>query len=54
MIERFPLTIWLGSALLGWMAAGMLLADPHVAQALRAAADALGDGAATSVSRTGS
>lgn len=46
VIERFPLTIWLGSALLGWIAAEMLLADPHVAQALRAALDVLGDGAA--------
>ncbi|WP_112170698.1 TerC family protein [Paraburkholderia unamae] len=45
VIERFPLTIWLGSALLGWIAADMLLADPHVAQALRAGADVLGDGA---------
>jgi YjbE family integral membrane protein len=47
VIERFPLTIWLGSALLGWIAAEMLLADPHVAEMLRSLLDALGDGAAS-------
>jgi YjbE family integral membrane protein len=45
VIERFPLVIWLGSALLGWIAADMVLADPQVARALREAVDALGDGA---------
>ncbi|OLL31707.1 hypothetical protein BTH42_10360 [Burkholderia sp. SRS-W-2-2016] len=45
VIERFPLVIWLGSALLGWIAADMLLADSHVARVLRDVADALGDGA---------
>ena len=46
VLERFALAIWLGSALLGWIAAEMLLADPHVADALRSALDVLGDGAA--------
>ncbi|MCC8395594.1 YjbE family putative metal transport protein [Paraburkholderia sp. MMS20-SJTR3] len=45
VIERFALVVWLGSALLGWIAADMLLADPQVAQAVRDVADAIGDGA---------
>lgn len=45
VLERFPLVIWLGSALLGWIAAQMLLADPHVAHLLRRAVDAFGDDA---------
>ncbi|WP_042267446.1 YjbE family putative metal transport protein [Paraburkholderia heleia] len=46
VLERFALAVWLGAALLGWIAAGMLLADPHVAGVLRAALEVLGEGAA--------
>jgi YjbE family integral membrane protein len=42
VLERFPLVIWLGSALLGWIAAQMLLADPQVVHLLRCAVDNFG------------
>ena len=35
-IERFPIVIWGGGALLGWIAGGLLPEDPIVAQLLLA------------------
>ena len=32
IIERFPIVIWGGGALLGWIAGGLLPDDPVVAQ----------------------
>jgi predicted tellurium resistance membrane protein TerC len=32
IIERFPIVIWGGGALLGWIAGGLLPEDPIVAQ----------------------
>jgi YjbE family integral membrane protein len=34
IIERFPLVVWAGGALLGWIAGGLLPEDPAVAQYL--------------------
>jgi YjbE family integral membrane protein len=34
IIERFPLVVWAGGALLGWIAGGLLPEDPAVAQHL--------------------
>lgn len=36
IIERFPLLVWLGAALLGWIAAEMILGDVAVVQWLQA------------------
>ncbi|MDR3099938.1 MAG: YjbE family putative metal transport protein [Paraburkholderia sp.] len=44
VIERFPFAIWLGAALLGWIAAEMLLADPHVAHGVEMMRASFGDG----------
>jgi YjbE family integral membrane protein len=38
IIERFPIVIWGGGALLGWIAGGLLPEDPMVAQYFSAAA----------------
>jgi YjbE family integral membrane protein len=34
IIERFPLVVWAGGALLGWIAGGLLPEDPAIAQYL--------------------
>ncbi|GGG48926.1 TerC family protein [Chelatococcus composti] len=34
LIERFPIFVWAGAALLGWIAGEMLVADPWVAEQL--------------------
>jgi YjbE family integral membrane protein len=34
IIERFPLVVWAGGALLGWIAGGLLPEDPAIAQHL--------------------
>jgi YjbE family integral membrane protein len=36
MLERFPLLVWAGAALLGWLAGGMMVDDPVVKQAIGA------------------
>lgn len=36
IIERFPIFIWLGAALLGWIAGEMLVSDPFVIDWLKA------------------
>jgi len=38
IIERFPLVIWGGGALLGWVAGGLLPDDPMIAQYFSASA----------------
>jgi predicted tellurium resistance membrane protein TerC len=34
LLERFPIFVWLGAALLGWVAGEMLVGDPMVLRAL--------------------
>lgn len=34
LMEKAPLLVWLGGALLGWIAAGLLLGDPQMAKAI--------------------
>ncbi len=41
IIERFPLFVWAGAALLGWIAGDMLLNDPFVLKQLQAYSQAL-------------
>lgn len=48
MIERFPVIVWAGAALLGWIAGEMILADPVVLRQLLA----WGTGLVTSVEVT--
>src|SRR5919205_3372625 len=36
LIERFPIFVWAGAALLGWVAAEMLISDPWLVQELGA------------------
>jgi predicted tellurium resistance membrane protein TerC len=33
MIERFPIIVWAGAALLGWIAGEMIIGDPIVERA---------------------
>lgn len=40
-IDRFPILIWAGAALLGWVAGGMLITDPWMVKTLGAAAVAM-------------
>jgi YjbE family integral membrane protein len=42
VIERFPLLVWLGAALLGFIAGEMFLADPAISQSVAILAQALG------------
>ena len=41
LIERFPIVVWLGAAILGWVAGGLVATDPAVGRQLRAVADAM-------------
>ncbi len=34
VLERFPILVWAGAALLGWLAGGMIMTDPYVAKTL--------------------
>jgi predicted tellurium resistance membrane protein TerC len=34
LIERFPIFVWLGAGLLGWVAGEMLISDPWLVQQL--------------------
>ena len=43
IIERFPIVIWGGGALLGWIAGGLLPDDPMVAQYFLAATNEILD-----------
>ena len=36
LLERFPVLVWAGAALLGWIAGGLIVEDPAVAQYLPA------------------
>jgi YjbE family integral membrane protein len=38
LIERFPILVWLGAAILGWVAGGLLATDPAAQAHLHAAA----------------
>jgi predicted tellurium resistance membrane protein TerC len=38
LIERFPIVIWLGAAILGWVAGGLIATDPVVQRYLPAGA----------------
>ncbi|HEV2955036.1 MAG TPA: TerC family protein [Xanthobacteraceae bacterium] len=38
LLERFPVLVWAGAALLGWIAGGLIVEDPAVAQFLPATA----------------
>jgi YjbE family integral membrane protein len=38
LMERFPIIVWIGAAILGWVAGGLLATDPMVQQHLSAAA----------------
>jgi YjbE family integral membrane protein len=42
VIERFPLLVWLGAALLGFIAGEMFVADPAISQSVAILAQALG------------
>jgi len=38
LVERFPIVVWVGAAILGWVAGGLLATDPMVQQHLAAVA----------------
>src|ERR1700749_3567298 len=47
LLERFPIVIWLGGALLGWIAGGLIPEDPAVQKYLASAATVMVDGSYT-------
>lgn len=46
LIQRFPIIIWAGAALLGWIAGEMIVTDPFVAERVKASVEAAGYAAA--------